>query len=68
VRNRVRRRLRHLVAARLEDLPAGTQLVVRALPPAASATAGQLAAALDDALAAPIRPVAQRPVAEASTS
>jgi ribonuclease P protein component len=35
-RNRVRRRLRHLVRARLEDLPAGV-LVVRALPAAADA-------------------------------
>ena len=36
VRNRVRRRLRHLVAARLTDLPTGTEVVVRALPAAAS--------------------------------
>jgi len=33
VRNRVKRRLRHLVAARLADLPAGSLVVVRALPP-----------------------------------
>ena len=31
-RNRVKRRLRHLAAARLRDTPAGTQLVIRALP------------------------------------
>jgi ribonuclease P protein component len=31
-RNRVKRRLRHLVAAQLAQIPAGTDLVVRALP------------------------------------
>ena len=51
VRNRVKRRLRHLVASRLRELPAGSRLVVRALPPSAEATADQLAAALDAALA-----------------
>lgn len=35
-RNRVKRRLRHLVAAALPTLPGGVELVVRALPPAAS--------------------------------
>ncbi|WP_298804996.1 ribonuclease P protein component [uncultured Pseudokineococcus sp.] len=50
VRNRVRRRLRHLVADRLEGLPAGTELVVRALPPSAGATSADLALDLDDAL------------------
>jgi ribonuclease P protein component len=50
VRNRVRRRLRHLVAARLDALPAGTELVVRALPPAADADGARLAADLDGAL------------------
>src|SRR5215468_11955050 len=32
VRNKVKRRLRHLVAARLSAYPNGTTLVVRALP------------------------------------
>lgn len=50
VRNRVRRRLRHLVAARLEALPAGSILVVRALPPAAGADSALLARELDAAL------------------
>jgi ribonuclease P protein component len=36
-RNRVRRRLRHLVRDRLAELPSGGILVVRALPAAASA-------------------------------
>jgi ribonuclease P protein component len=35
-RNRVRRRLQHLAAAQLDQTPAGTDLVVRALPRAAS--------------------------------
>jgi ribonuclease P protein component len=51
VRNRIRRQLRHLVAPRLAVLPAGSRLVVRALPTAAGATAVQLAADLDAALA-----------------
>lgn len=39
VRNRVKRRLRHLVAASLASFPAvpgGTAIVIRALPPAAT--------------------------------
>jgi ribonuclease P protein component len=50
-RNKVRRRLRHLVRDRLTELPAGTLLVVRALPSAAAAPAAVLAADLDAALA-----------------
>ena len=51
VRNRVKRRLRHLVRARLDLLPAGSQLVVRALPAAASASTRELATDLDAVLA-----------------
>jgi ribonuclease P protein component len=51
VRNQVKRRLRALLADRLPTLPAGSQVVVRALPAAATATSPQLAAALDRALA-----------------
>lgn len=50
VRNTVKRRLRHLVAARLDRLPAGSRLVVRALPPSAVASSSELAADLDAAL------------------
>ncbi len=50
VRNRVRRRLRHLCADRLGDLPAGSILVVRALPPAAQADSALLGRELDAAL------------------
>ncbi|MFI5585199.1 ribonuclease P protein component [Amycolatopsis sp. NPDC051758] len=50
VRHRVARRLRHLVSARLGTLPAGTSLVVRALPPAATASSADLGSDLDGAL------------------
>jgi ribonuclease P protein component len=42
VRHRVTRQLRHLMAARLLDLPAGTGVVVRALPPSAGASGSEL--------------------------
>ncbi|MFC0864452.1 ribonuclease P protein component [Sphaerimonospora cavernae] len=47
VRNRVRRRLRHLMRTRLTAIPRGSLLVVRANPPAASARSEHLAAELD---------------------
>jgi ribonuclease P protein component len=50
VRNRVLRRLRHLMAARLDRLPNGSRVVVRAFPSAADASGPGLAAALDRAL------------------
>jgi ribonuclease P protein component len=50
VRNRVRRRLRHLVAAHLSRFPDGTLLVLRALPAAAAATSAQLGADLSTVL------------------
>lgn len=52
VRNKVRRRLRHLVRERLAALPPGSMLVVRALPGAADVPYSQLASDLDAALAA----------------
>jgi ribonuclease P protein component len=52
VRNKVRRRLRHLVRERLAELPPGASLVVRALPAAATTPYDQLGADLDAALAA----------------
>jgi ribonuclease P protein component len=55
-RNRVRRRLRHLLRDRLDRLPAGSRLVVRVLPGAAAASSAQLAGALDRALARVVRP------------
>ncbi|MFI6604342.1 ribonuclease P protein component [Nonomuraea sp. NPDC050536] len=50
VRNKVKRRLRHLMRDRLHRLPRGSLLVVRANPQAASARHEQLAAELDVAL------------------
>jgi ribonuclease P protein component len=49
-RHRVSRRLRHLMRDRLAALPAGTLVVVRALPPAADASSRELGADLDAAL------------------
>lgn len=50
MRNRVKRRLRHLMRERVAQLPAGSVLVVRALPPAAEAPYAGLGAELDRAL------------------
>lgn len=57
VRNRTKRVLRHLVAARLEGIPDGFDLVVRANPAAAGASTAELATELDDGL----RRVLRRP-------
>lgn len=51
IRHRVTRQLRHIVAAGLPALPAGTRLVVRALPPAKGSSSAQLSADLHRALA-----------------
>jgi ribonuclease P protein component len=42
VRHRVVRRLRHVVAGHLTEIPAGATVVVRALPPAATASSEEL--------------------------
>jgi ribonuclease P protein component len=49
-RNRVKRRLRHLMRERLTALPSGSMLVVRALPASAAASSGDLAGELDRCL------------------
>jgi ribonuclease P protein component len=49
-RNRVRRRLRHLVKQRLADLPVSAELVVRALPRAAGLGSAELGTELDRCL------------------
>jgi ribonuclease P protein component len=46
-RNRLRRRLRHLVAARLDHLSPGTVVIVRATAPAARLGRRELAATFD---------------------
>jgi ribonuclease P protein component len=51
-RNLVKRRLREQLRVRLPGLPAGTLLVVRALPAASGASFERLGSALDGALAA----------------
>ena len=50
VRNRVQRRLRHLAREWVADLPAGTVLVVRALPRSAQASYAELASDLTQCL------------------
>jgi ribonuclease P protein component len=47
VRNRTKRVLRHVLASRLDRVPAGTDLVVRANPPAADAASAELGADVD---------------------
>jgi ribonuclease P protein component len=59
VRHRVQRQLRHLTRDRLAGLPAGTQVVVRALAPAARASYAELGADLDRCLG---RALGDRPV------
>ncbi|MCX6395082.1 MAG: ribonuclease P protein component [Propionibacteriales bacterium] len=50
IRNRVKRRLRHLMRERVSLLPGGSLLVIRALPASAGATSRDLAAELDRCL------------------
>ena len=68
IRNRTKRVLRHLVAARLTRIPAGCDLVVRANPAAAGATTPELAAELDRALDAVLRRLGSRSPAVAGVS
>jgi ribonuclease P protein component len=51
VRNRTKRRLRALMAARVRSLPVGVDVVVRANPVAAQANSLSLGAELDSLLA-----------------
>jgi ribonuclease P protein component len=50
IRNRVKRRLRHLLREQLGQLPAGAVLVIRALPRAGSASSAELRADLERCL------------------
>ncbi|MGQ0629910.1 MAG: ribonuclease P protein component [Sporichthyaceae bacterium] len=50
VRNRVKRRLREIMRAQLAAVPAGSTVVLRALPPAAHASAAELAAQVEAGL------------------
>ena len=55
VRNKVKRRLRHLARERLASLPGSAVLVVRALPASATASYSELGADLDRCLARLLR-------------
>lgn len=57
VRNRTKRHLRALMAARLRGIPAGHDLVIRANPAAADATSSELGASLDTLLPVALRRV-----------
>lgn len=63
-RNRVARRLRHLMAAHLTQLPAGTDVIVRALPAAAGASSGQLGRDLATSLRRVVSRLGQAPGSE----
>jgi ribonuclease P protein component len=56
VRHRVARRLRHLMRPRLTDLPAGSRVVIRALPASATADSAGLGRDLDRAIQAVMSP------------
>jgi len=58
IRHQVSRRLRAQLAARIDALPAGSRLVVRALPSAAVASSPALGRQLDVALGRLTRPAA----------
>lgn len=59
-RNLVKRRLRHLLRDRLERLPDGARIVVRALPGAAARPFAELGRDIDRALPAALRKAAAR--------
>jgi ribonuclease P protein component len=60
VRNRTKRRLRALLAARINQLPVGTDVVVRANSVAAQADSRELAAELDVVLGKALAKLATR--------
>jgi ribonuclease P protein component len=61
VRNRTKRRLRALVSQRLDGVPTGTDLVIRANPLAAQASSQELGADLDALLARVLRRLSGAP-------
>jgi ribonuclease P protein component len=60
VRNKVKRRLRHLMAERIGRLPAGSAIVVRALPGAALVGYHQMALDFDSAIDGALKPKDRR--------
>jgi ribonuclease P protein component len=61
VRHRVARRLRHLIRPRLAELPENARVVVRALPPAATASSAELAEDLESGLRSALRKLNRGP-------
>lgn len=61
VRNRVKRRMRAIVAHHMSELPAGSLMVVRALPESASANFARLEADLGSCLRRALARRAQEP-------
>lgn len=59
VRHRLTRQLRPLVRERLGDLPAGTDLVIRALPAAVGSATPDLGSDLRDGIDAALRKAAR---------
>jgi ribonuclease P protein component len=59
-RNRVKRRLRAAMQSRVDALPGGSLVVLRANPPAATATGRELVGDLDSALRRVLGPVPER--------
>lgn len=59
LRHRLTRQLRPLVRERLEQLPAGTDLVIRALPAAVGSASTDLGSDLHDGIAAALRKAAR---------
>jgi ribonuclease P protein component len=68
VRNRVKRRLRHLVVAPLAGLPPASRVVVRALPAAASATSEELGRDLRNAVDRALQRSSRRPASHGRRS
>jgi ribonuclease P protein component len=60
VRNRTKRRLRALAAARLDRIPAGVDIVIRANPIAAQASSAELGGELDRLLERVVGRLGQR--------
>ncbi|MDT7572509.1 MAG: ribonuclease protein component [Actinomycetota bacterium] len=68
VRTRVARRLRHQLRPLMTELPAGTRVVVRAAPAAATAPSAALDADLRAAVTRLLPATSESPVARAATS
>lgn len=66
VRNRTKRRLRALLATRIDRIPAGTDVVVRANSVAAQANSRELAADLDVLLGKALAKLATRSAVESA--